>query len=180
MERKIDIPKMKSEDIVKWYSTIKPIVYHDGKPVYMRELTDKELTNVAYTWLNYENDYADTVDFSKLSVLADVKMLHGWGYYGLFKPSVGEVIRQIPSEMLENVVAFQIIYSPHTSSDFGLFKPEFDAGFHVSVVRLYQAKDDTNEVAEPVGEYPNEDSSLPVGMTEKEFQNVKTLLSQED
>lgn len=50
----------------------------------------------------------------------------------------------------------------------------------VSVVRLYQAKDDTNEVAEPVGEYPNEDSTLPIGMTEKEFQNVKTLLSQED
>lgn len=36
-------------------------------------------------------------------------MLHGYGYYGLFKPSVGEVIRQIPKDLLEKVVAFEII-----------------------------------------------------------------------
>lgn len=36
-------------------------------------------------------------------------MLHGYGYYGLFKPSVGEIIRQIPKDLLEKVVAFEII-----------------------------------------------------------------------
>ena len=72
-------------------------------------LWTEELTNVAYTFLNEPTDYADKVDFTKLSVLEDRKMLHGWGYYGFFKPSVGEVIRQIPKDSLEKVVAFEII-----------------------------------------------------------------------
>ena len=79
------------------------------RDTYLRKLSERELTHVAYTWLTEAIDYAEKVDFTKLSVLEDIKMLHGYGYYGLFKPSVGEVIRQIPKDLLEKVVAFEII-----------------------------------------------------------------------
>ena len=49
MERKFAIPQMSNEEIAHWYATIKPIV---GRDTYLRELLPKELTNVAYTWLN--------------------------------------------------------------------------------------------------------------------------------
>ena len=52
------------------------------------------------------------------------------------------------------------------------FNAELNAGFHVSIVRLYQAKDDTNEVAQPITEYPTSDSKVPVGMTEEEFKEL--------
>ena len=164
MERKFEIPQMSNEEIAHWYETIKPIVKHN---TYLRELSADELTDTAYTWLNEPSDYADKVDFSKLSVLEDRKMLHGWGYYGFFKPSVGEVIRQIPKEYLEKVVAFEIIDGAIAMKS--TFNAELNAGFHVSIVRLYQAKDDTNEAAYQITVYPTSDSKVPVGMTEEEF-----------
>lgn len=167
MERKFEIPQMSNEEIAHWYATIKPIV---GRDTYLRELLPNELTNVAYTWLNKPSDYADKVDFSKLSVLEDRKMLHGWGYYGYFKPSVGEVIRQIPKVHLKKVVAFEIINGAIAMNS--TFNAELNAGFHVSIVRLYQAKDDTNDVAHPITEYPTSDSKVPVGITEEEFREL--------
>lgn len=167
MERKFEIPQMSNAEIAHWYATIKPIVGHD---TYLRELSDDELTGTAYTYLNEPSDYADKVDFSKLSVLEDQKMLHSWGYYGFFKPSVGEVIRQIPKEHLKKVVAFEIINGAIAMNS--TFNAELNAGFHVSIVRLYQAKDDTNEAAHPITEYPTSDSKVPVGMTEEEFKEL--------
>ena len=167
MKRNFRIPKMSNEEIVHWYSTIKPIVKHD---TYLRELSAEELTNVAYTWLTEPSDYADKVDFEKLSVLEDRKMLHTWGYYGFFKPSVGEVIRQIPKDSLEKVVAFEIIDGAIAMNS--TFKDELNAGFHVSIVRLYQAKNDTNEAAQPIKEYPTNNSRIPVGMSKEEFNNL--------
>ena len=52
MKRKFQIPKMSNEDIAKWYTSIKPIVNHKGRPTYLRELSDRELVNFPYTWLN--------------------------------------------------------------------------------------------------------------------------------
>lgn len=162
-----EIPQMSNEDIARYYTTIRPIVNQD---TYLRELTDEELTAMAYTSLNELTDYAEKVDFSKLSVLEDRKMLHSWGYYGFFKPSVGEVIRQIPKEYLEKVVAFEIIQGAIETNT--IFKDELDSGFHVSIVRLYQAKDATNEAAKTVIEYPTADSKIPVGITEEEFKKL--------
>ena len=167
MKRKFEIPKMSDAEIARLYAIIKPIVGHD---TYLRGLSANELTGSAYTWLNEPSDYADKVDFSKLSVLEDRKMLHGYGYYGFFKPSVGEVIRQIPKEHLNKVVAFEIIDGAIAMNS--TFNAELNAGFHVSIVRLYQAKDDTNEAAHPITEYPTIDSKLPVGMTEEEFKEL--------
>lgn len=167
MERNFEIPQMSDEEIARWYKTIKPIV---NRTTYLRELSTDELTCIAFNWLDKPSDFADEVDFSKLSVLEDRKMLHGYGYYGFFKPSVGEVIRQIPKEYLEKVVAFEIITGAIGMA--GAFKAELNAGFHVSVVRLYQAKDDTNEEASSISQYPTSDSKLPVGMTEEEFAEI--------
>ena len=178
MERKLAIPKMSTEEIAKRYGNIKPIVKKQGIPKYLRKLSEDELTHTAYNWLNEPWDYTETVDYSKLAVLADVKMLHVWAYYGFFKPVVGEVIRQIPNEYLEKVVAFEIIRGAIGYNS--IYKKELNAGFHVSIVRLYQSKDDTNEEAQPIGIYPTSDCKIPIGMTEKEFRKLKELYWQED
>ena len=172
MERKIEIPIMSKEEIAKWYANIKPIVGKATKS-YLRNLSEKEITGVAYTWLTEPGDLADPVDFSKLSVLADVKMLHRWCYYGFFKPDVGEVIRQIPKELLEKVVAFEILDGAIGWDT--IYNKECNAGFQVSIVRLYQAKDATNEEAKKVDVYPTKDSNIPIGMTQEEFEEYKEL-----
>jgi hypothetical protein len=87
-----------------------------------------------------ENDYIEEVDYNKLPHLRDVKMLHTYGWYGYFKPSVAEIIRQIPKDLLSQTVAFEIIYSPSTAEDLSKYREEMQAGFHVSIVRLYGKK----------------------------------------
>lgn len=174
MERKFQIPEMTTEEIAKWYTTIKPIVNDGAIPRYLRELSERELTCTAYTWLTEPPDYAGPVDFTQLSVLEDTKMLHVYGYHGFFKPDVGEVIRQIPKQYLEKVVAFEIISGPVGMNS--IYRKELNAGFHVSIVRLYQEKNDTNEVATPVDCWPTTDSKCPVGMTKEDFEKIIELI----
>lgn len=167
MKKKFEIPEMSEEEIAHWYETISPIVNSD---TYLRKLSSKELSGVAYTWLTDPSDYGNKVDFSKLSVLEDRKMLHTWAYYGFFKPTVGEVIRQIPKDLLSKVVAFEIIDG--AIGMHGTFGAELNAGYHVSIVRLYQAKDETNEAAQQITYYPTKGTKVPVGMTRKEFRSL--------
>ena len=170
MKRKFEIPPMSNTEIAKLYKNIKPIVKNEGIHVYLRELTDEELTNKAYTWFDKPSDFAEPVDYNQLSVLTDIKMLHKWGYYAFFKPSVGEVIRQIPKEYLEKTIAFEIIASAIGINT--VYSEELNAGFHVSIVRLYQKKDDTNKEAHPLKTYPEDDSKVPIGMDKKDFETI--------
>lgn len=98
------------------------------RDTYLRKLSERELTHVAYTWLTEAIDYA------------------------------------------EKVVAFEIIAGAIGME--GIFKDELNAGFHVSIVRLYQAKDDTNEAAQQIKKYPTPNSQVPVGMAEEQFKKL--------
>jgi hypothetical protein len=136
-QKKFFIPAMEQTELVKWYQRISPIVASEGKHYYLRQLSDKELSKVAYNWLNKKSDFGEEVDYEKLKPLLDVKMLHTYGWYGYFKPSVAEVIRQIPKDLLSQTVAFEIIRTPSTAEDLSKYREETSAGFHVSIVRLY-------------------------------------------
>ena len=125
MKRKYEIPQMSDKDIAHWYENIRPIVKRD---TYLRKLSERELTHVAYTWLTEAIDYA------------------------------------------EKVVAFEIIAGAIGME--GIFKDELNAGFHVSIVRLYQAKDDTNEAAQQIERYPTPNYQVPVGMAEEQFKKL--------
>lgn len=125
MKRKYEIPQMSDKDIAHWYENIRPIVKRD---IYLRKLSERELTHVAYTWLTEAIDYA------------------------------------------EKVVAFEIIAGAIGME--GIFKDELNAGFHVSIVRLYQAKDDTNEAAQQIERYPTPNYQVPVGMAEEQFKKL--------
>ncbi|MBR4110344.1 MAG: hypothetical protein IKK43_01465 [Clostridia bacterium] len=173
MSETIKLNMLDEQVIEKWYERIRPIVLFGGKPFFMRQLTPHELSGVSYLWLNDMNDYDTEVNLADYSVLADVKMLHRYGFYGFFKPSVAEIISQIPEELLPEVVAFQIIYSPDTCDDLNLFKKEVDAHYHVSVVRLYKKKGEKDTPAELLSEYPTSDSTLPIGMSPEKFEQLK-------
>lgn len=125
MKRKYEISQMSDKDIAHWYENIRPIVKRD---TYLRKLSERELTHVAYTWLTEAIDYA------------------------------------------EKVVAFEIIAGAIGME--GIFKDELNAGFHVSIVRLYQAKDDTNEAAQQIERYPTPNYQVPVGMAEEQFKKL--------
>lgn len=140
----VSIPKISDEEMMKRYEQIKPVITVNGKLHYFREYTLEELSNMSY-FFNRHEDVREEVGEDELEVLEgrDFVCLHSYGYYGLFKPSVGEVLSQIKEYDLPIIKAFEIIEFPKTVVDFHkdrFTSVAFNKGYHVSTVRLYGKK----------------------------------------
>ncbi len=128
------------EEIIERYSHIKPVVKKNGKLYWLREFSDEELFNISYLW---EDETEEPVKKGEIVPIPEgnFRCLHKYEYYGLFKPNVAEVLTQIGPEMLNSVVAFEIIDQPKSANDFHKDKfttAAFNSGYHVSTVRLYK------------------------------------------
>lgn len=139
---KVSIPEISKEELMARYKRIKPIVEIDGKKHFIRKYTEEELTNNSYIW-NADTDKREHVDMNLYYPMTewDFECIHGYGYPGFFKPSIAEVLAQIPEMNVPFVDAFEIIEYPKTAADFSKNKIVFDNGFHISKVRLYIRKD---------------------------------------
>ena len=140
----VSIPEISNEEMQKRYKHIKPVITVNGKLHYFREFSLKELSDISYLW-NANKDVREEVGENELEILEgrDFVCLHTYGYYGLFKPSIAEVLSQIKEHDVHLIKAFEIIESPQTSADFhkdSFTSIAFDNGYHVSTVRLYRKK----------------------------------------
>ncbi len=88
---------------------------------------------VAFSW-----DPIPTEKAMGIMPVRDITTYHSFGYYGNFKPSVAEVLAMIPQELVDEVVAFEIIKSPETADDLNRNSGARDAGYHVATTRLYK------------------------------------------
>lgn len=137
LPKKLEIPEIDDKRLKELYQLLKPIVTIDEMKYLLREFTLQELRNQSYIWDRHE-DKRDAVDSSKLETVDDFLCLHTWGYYGLFKPSIAEVLSQAPENVIEQANVFEIIESPETREDVFKYKEVIDNGFHLSKVRAYK------------------------------------------
>lgn len=137
LPKKLEIPEIDDNRLKELYRLLKPIVTIDEMKYLLREFTLQELRNQSYIW-NRAEDKRDVVDPSKLETVDDFLCLHTWGYYGLFKPSIAEVLSQAPENVIEQANTFEIIESPETREDVFKYKKVIDNGFHLSKVRAYK------------------------------------------
>lgn len=137
LPKKLEIPEIDDKRLKELYQLLKPIVTIDEIKYLLREFTLQELRNQSYIWNRHE-DKRDVVDPSRLETVDDFLCLHTWGYYGLFKPSIAEVLSQAPESVIEQANTFEIIESPETREDVFKYKEVIDNGFHLSKVRAYK------------------------------------------
>ena len=137
LPQKLEIPEIDDNRLKELYQLLKPIVTIDEIKYLLREFTLQELRNQSYIW-NRNEDKRDVVDPSRLETVDDFLCLHTWGYYGLFKPSIAEVLSQAPESVIEQANTFEIIESPETREDVFKYKEVIDNGFHLSKVRAYK------------------------------------------
>ena len=137
LPKKLEIPEIDDNRLKELYQLLKPIVTIDEMKYLLREFTLQELRNQSYIWNRHE-DKRDVVDPNKLETVDDFLCLHTWGYYGLFKPSIAEVLSQAPESIIEQANTFEIIESPETREDVFKYKEVIDNGFHLSKVRAYK------------------------------------------
>jgi hypothetical protein len=134
------IPEVPKERIEELGGRIRPVVRfalgkdglfrsHKGHPHYIEPV---DLFGIAYTW-----DPKPTTQVSGLKPLADIRTYHTYGYQGFFKPSIAEVLAQIPEEHLDQVVAFEIVDYPQHAEDLNRELEALNSGYHVATTRLY-------------------------------------------
>lgn len=136
----VSIPEITKEELLSRYRKIKPIVEIDGKKWFLRNFTEKELTN-PYT-LNAKKDKAEEVNMNEYVALTeyDFECLHKYKHPMFFKPNIADILAQIPESLVRMVDAFEIIKYDEIIDDFNKNKAIFDNGFHTSTVRLYSKK----------------------------------------
>ena len=137
LPKKFEIPEIDDKRLKELYQLLKPIVTIDEMKYLLRKFTLQELRNQSYIWNRHE-DKRDIVDSSRLETVDDFLCLHTFGYYGLFKPSIAEVLSQAPESVIEQANTFEIIESPETREDVFKYKEVIDNGFHLSKVRAYK------------------------------------------
>lgn len=109
---------------------IKPVFDFPNKgKCYIKPVDPRE---VSYIW-----DPISDGGVKGLKFLCDIDTYHTFGYQGLFKPSIAEVLAQIPKDKLDQVVAFEIVEQPRTAGDLNRQANAVNSGFHKAKTRLY-------------------------------------------
>jgi len=129
LSKKVYIPRVDDRIIEEMAKSIHPIITVDGKK---RMIKPVDLFGVSYIW-----SPQPTFEISNLKELCRITTYHKWGHYVLFKPSVAEVLAQIPDEYLDAVVAFEIVESPETADDLNKHMDVVNDGYHVATTALY-------------------------------------------
>lgn len=132
-EKKIWIPEVSNEYVFDLAKRIKPVVEFSSKGKHYIKPVD--LFRIAYTWEPKPAKRA-----KGLKPLCDITTYHAFGYQAFFKPSIAEVLAQIPAEHLDKVVAFEIVKGPETADDLNGELEALNAGYHVATTRLYVRK----------------------------------------
>lgn len=129
IEKKVWIPEVPKDQIVLLAERIKPVYDFGHKKRYIKPV---DLFNVSYIWEPISAKRAVGI-----KPLCDIRTYHGYGHYGMFKPSIAEVLAQIPDEHLSKVVAFEIVNCPKDADDLNKEQEALNAGYHVATTRLY-------------------------------------------
>jgi hypothetical protein len=123
--------ELTDEEIATMLVRIKPVVRRDGSLYYIQSVDPRK---IAFTWRPETTDEA--VGLKEHSV---IHTLHTWGYYGMFKPSLAEVLSMISvAAVIEGVVSFETI-GPDDINDLNRQGVAVNAGYHVANTILYTA-----------------------------------------
>jgi hypothetical protein len=124
------VPEMSDLRILELAQRIKPVVtFEEEGCCYIKPV---DMFSESFTW-----DPEPASKATGLKLLCDITTYHPYGYYGSFKPSIAQVLLQIPSEHLGKVVAFEIVKHPETADDLDPESEIFNSGYHVATTRLY-------------------------------------------
>ena len=124
------VPEMSEQRLLELVERIKPVMtFKDEGCCYIKPV---DPLSEAYMW-----DAEPAGRAVGLKALCDITTYHPYGYYGSFKPSVAQVILQIPPEHQDKVVAFEIVKHPETADDLDPESEIFNSGYLVATTRLY-------------------------------------------
>ncbi len=137
--KKISIPIISDEELMRRYLKIKPVADVHGTKYWLRDYSLKEMKDTSYFWTIIPDKREPVGEQLSNHTHYDFECFHRCGFPGFFKPSIAEVLAQIPEDIFEHysIDAFEIIQRPTCADDLNRYKDATKQGFHVSTVRLY-------------------------------------------
>lgn len=123
------IPPISDEELNRRAACIKPLVRQGDV---LHTITQPCLRTIAFTW-----SPAFTGEAPAVRKVATLTTYHTYSYYGFFKPTIAEVLAQIPAELVEQVDAFELI-GPEGVDDLNNHKQALNEGYHVAQAVLYR------------------------------------------
>lgn len=112
----IVLPDITNEELKKRYEKIKPLVNIDNKFYLLRNFSIFELSNESYMWC-LDKNIIKCVDQKKIEEVGKFACYHIYGFYGLFNPTVKEILSQMPDDLLQKANAFYLSDCPLTYED---------------------------------------------------------------
>jgi len=124
-------PEISKEKMYEIVESVK-ILHCDSYENAMCEIkVPHDFSNISYTW-----SPTFVCKAPNLKKIRDIFTFHSYGYYGFFKPSLEEVLRQLQYEDLTHVYGFSIS-GPNTAEDLNEFIGLLNEGYHVARVTLW-------------------------------------------
>lgn len=125
-----EIPTCSDAHLKELVDRIRPMVRKSDGSIWWIKVP--KLRTVAFPW-----DPIYTEPAPKLVEVGRCQTLHTWAYYGFFKPTVAEVLCQLPLTVREVAQGFEVV-GPDTADDLNREKGALDAGFHVATTIFYK------------------------------------------
>ena len=137
--KELSIPQISDEELMRRYLKIKPIAEVGDAKYWLRNYSIDEMRNTSYFWNLFPDKRKPIGKDLYTHDYHEFECLHSFGSFGFFKPTIAEVLAQIPEDALKHftIDAFEIIGRPTSNGDFNMYRKALDQGFHVSIVRLY-------------------------------------------
>ena len=135
------IPEISDERLYELYGHIRPVRKNVmGELCWLKDYSSKDLRKVEFLW-DINDISAKVVDTGvALRPTTAIRCLHKYVSPGWFRPTIAEVLAQIPPEIAQEASAFEVIDQPQkvfsTSGD-DYIQEAFRQGYHVSVIQLY-------------------------------------------
>lgn len=118
------------EKVKEWSGKMKPLLLRDGK--LMRCKCDCDDWKESFSWAAKA-----TKEVTDVEEVGRVWTLHTWAYYGFFKPTIAEVLSQVPEELLEEADFF-LLRGPDHAADLNATWKYVNDGYHVAQCILYK------------------------------------------
>ncbi len=122
-----EIPKKSDEELQTLVAKYQPLVRREGA---LRQVVLCNLRNESFIW-----DPICTEKAPSLTEVCRVPTLHTYGHPSLFKPSIADVLCQVPDGLEANF--FEIV-GPDDTGDLNTERAALNRGFHVATTIFYK------------------------------------------
>ena len=141
LPEKLEIPRIDDKRLLAFYDILKPIVTIDNIKYLLREFSLSEFRNQSYIW-NSNKDKRTSIKPDSLEIVEDFLCLHQ-DYSTkdpIFKPTLAEVLGQLPFKTIKEADYFEIIEYPKTNADRAKYEEVYNKRLVLSKVRSYKHK----------------------------------------